>query len=294
MRRFLAILLIAACAVKAFPAEHPAHRRAEDVVDAAAATAWNVGSEAVETAREALRERNRRDDEDDGDGGSDGRRSRDEENGGGEDPGGWEEFFGARDMPRAGRAALTDRLSARVDRRADRVARSAPASAERSVEALAAYLKRHAGPTMRGRTRAAFRWVAGHIAYDTNLGMVERRIRHTQSPSAVLRSREAVCAGYARLFVALAEEMGLEATQISGRADPAGPGGGGPHAWTAVRLADGWYFLDPTWAAGYVTQGRFVREWDEEWWLTPPQKFNQTHHPDEERWELGTATLATG
>jgi hypothetical protein len=37
VRRFLAILLIAACAVKAFSAEHPAHRRAEDVVDTAAA-----------------------------------------------------------------------------------------------------------------------------------------------------------------------------------------------------------------------------------------------------------------
>jgi hypothetical protein len=91
MRRFLAILLIAACAVKAFPAEHPAHRRAEDVVDTAAATAWNVGTEAVETAREALRERNRRDSEDGGDGRGD-RRSREENDG--EDPSGREKFFG--------------------------------------------------------------------------------------------------------------------------------------------------------------------------------------------------------
>jgi hypothetical protein len=90
MRRFLAILPIAARAVKAFPAEHPAHRRAEDVVDTAAATAWNVGTEAVETAREALRERNRRDD-DGGDGRGD-RRSREENDG--EDPSGREKFFG--------------------------------------------------------------------------------------------------------------------------------------------------------------------------------------------------------
>jgi transglutaminase/protease-like cytokinesis protein 3 len=60
-----------------------------------------------------------------------------------------------------------------------------------------------------------------------------------------------------------------------------------------VRLADGWYFLDPTWAAGYVTDGRFVREWDEEWWLVPPERFERTHYPDDERWALGAGTLAT-
>lgn len=115
-----------------------------------------------------------------------------------------------------------------------------------------------------GETRAAFRWVASRVAYDTDLGKVERVARDTQSPEAVLQAREAVCEGYARLFVALAEEMGLKAEYITGEADPVGPGGGGRHAWNAVKFADGWYYLDPTWAAGHVTQGRFVSEFDEE------------------------------
>jgi len=105
----------------------------------------------VEATRAALGKRNRREGEDGGDGGSDGRgdrRSRDEENGGGEDPGGWEKFFGASDTPRAGRAALTDRLSARVDRRTDRVARSAPDPAD-AADALGKPRpgrRRHAAP----------------------------------------------------------------------------------------------------------------------------------------------------
>jgi len=37
MRRLLTYLLIAACVIKVVPAEHPAHRRAEDVVETTAA-----------------------------------------------------------------------------------------------------------------------------------------------------------------------------------------------------------------------------------------------------------------
>ena len=112
-------------------------------------------------------------------------------------------------------------------------------------------------------------------------------IRDTQSPEAVLEAREAVCVGYAKLFVALAEKMGLEAVYITGEADPIGPGGGGRHAWAAVRLADGWYLSDPTWAAGHVSQGRFVSRFDEEWWLVAPERMHRTHRPEDHRWALG-------
>jgi transglutaminase-like putative cysteine protease len=270
MRRLLTYLLIAACVIKVVPAEYPAHRRAEGVVDEVTATLWQFGARAAQSARETLRERRSREktkkDE----------RERQQQGG----------------SPVAGRAALGDRLTARVDERADRIAQAAPASVERSVDALAAYLERRAGPTMRGRTRAAFRWVADHIAYDLSLTRAERMARNTQSPGTVLQSREAVCEGYVRLFVALAERMGLEATFIGGTADPAGPGGGDSHAWASVKLADGWYLLDPTWAAGGVRRGRFVSQFDEEWWLVSPERMYRTHQPDERRWALGAAGAA--
>jgi transglutaminase-like putative cysteine protease len=277
MRRLLTLVFLGAfLSVTVLSEKHIAHRKVENAVEVAAETVCRVGGSAVRLIREALNDSRTR---------GDGERENQEESG-------WKKIFGASDTPRAGRAALTDRLGANVDRRADRVAQNAPTSATRSVETLAAYLKRHAGPTMRGRTRAAFRWVADHIAYDVALWKEGDATLESQMPSTVLRNREAVCEGYARLFVALAEAMGLEATQISGKADPAGPGGGGDHAWTAVRLADGWYLFDPTWAAGHVTGGRFESKWDEEWWLVPPGRFGRTHYPDDERWALGAGTLA--
>lgn len=271
MRKLLTLLLLGALfAVTVLPDEHPAHRTVEEAVE----TVWKAGEKAVRVASEALSDLSAREGNE---GAGDGPRS--------EDRGGQRE---GREGPFvAGRAALTDRLSARIDRRADRVAQAAPASVERSVDALAAHLKKHAGPTMRGRTRAAFRWVADHIAYDTGLTKQERMVRDTQSPATVLRTREAVCEGYARLFVALAKEMGLEAAFIVGEANPVGPGGDGRHAWVAVRLADGWYLLDPTWAAGHVSQGRFISRFDEEWWLVEPERMWRTHRPDDSRWALG-------
>ena len=56
MRRLLAILLIAACVVKAVPAKHPAHRRAEELIDEATVTVWQAGTDAVQVASEALGE----------------------------------------------------------------------------------------------------------------------------------------------------------------------------------------------------------------------------------------------
>ncbi|MEM1044221.1 MAG: transglutaminase domain-containing protein [Bacteroidota bacterium] len=186
----------------------------------------------------------------------------------------------------AGRAALGDRLTARVDRRADAVARSVPVSARGSVRSLADHLSAHAGPTMRGRTRAAFRFVADHVAYD--VAAVRSGPRPSQHPRVVLGSGSAVCEGYARLLVTLLDAMGLEVAYVTGWADLVGPGGGGGHAWVAVRLADGWYLMDPTWAAGGVNSGgRFVRRFDAAWWLVSPERMVRTHRPFDRRWRLG-------
>lgn len=185
-----------------------------------------------------------------------------------------------------GRAALRDRATARVDRRADAVALAVPLSSTTSVRELAEYLTARAGPTRRGRARAAFRFVSEHVAYDVE--SLQPGQRASQHPRDVLASGKAVCEGYARLLVTLLDALGLHTAYVRGVATASGPGGGGGHAWVAVKLADGWYLLDPTWAAGGVTKhGRFVRDFDGTWWLVPPARMSETHAPEDPRWRLG-------
>lgn len=173
---------------------------------------------------------------------------------------------------------------------ADALADSAPAAAERSVAALAAYLAQ-AGPDELLRVRALFRWVAGHIAYD--VAGFRSGSYGDLSPGGVLRSRTSVCEGYARLTEALGTAMGLQVQVVSGWSKGYGYTSGqrfdGPtnHAWNAVRIGGEWRLMDPTWGAGYLDQRpQFVRRFQEHYFLTAPDAFVFDHLPQDSRWQL--------
>jgi len=175
-------------------------------------------------------------------------------------------------------------------RTVDAYADAAPASAEQSVQALAAYLAQ-AGPDDLTRARALYRWIAGNIDYDVN---AFRSGSHgDQSADGVLRSRSSVCEGYARLSEAVGAAMGLQVQVVSGWSKGYGYTTGqrfdGPtnHAWNAVRIDGRWRLMDPTWGAGYLDQQmRFVRRFQEHYFLTAPDAFVFDHLPQDPQWQL--------
>ena len=172
----------------------------------------------------------------------------------------------------------------------DRHALSAPASARATVESLAAYLIEPA-KNDREKARAIFRWIAANIDYN-----VQVFFRGGSGPTAaadVLKSGKSVCYGYSDLYLALAKEAGLEAAMVSGYGKGYGyqPGdnfsGPSNHAWNAVLINGSWYLIDSTWGAGYVSgEGRYVRHFDDHYFMTPPTQFIYDHLPEEERWQL--------
>ena len=109
---------------------------------------------------------------------------------------------------------------------------------------------------------------------------------------SALLGREAVCDGYARLFTTLCDFAGIRSEIIigyakSGRKKPTQRFGVN-HYWNAVMIDDVWYLLDATWACGYlsVRGDEFIREYDEKYFLAPPEVFIQDHYPDDARWTL--------
>lgn len=171
----------------------------------------------------------------------------------------------------------------------DHHALSTPESAVDSVESLAAYLTEPAKNDLE-RVRAIYRWVTENISYDVqgyrtgNYGDL--------SPEGVLTSGSAVCSGYAVLFAQLANEAGIEVVEISGWAKGISYEVGEPisgqtnHAWNAVQIDGGWYFIESTWGAGYVDGSRFIRRFEEHYFLTPPEQFVYEHLPDNPDWQL--------
>jgi hypothetical protein len=177
----------------------------------------------------------------------------------------------------------------------DRHAIQAPREAERSIESLAKYLVKPA-KTDRQKARVIYRWVTDRIAYDVDAFFANRP--GDNSAEGVLQSRKSVCEGSANLFLALCKEAGVEAVRVSGRAKGFGvPAGDGPigrdsHAWNAVRFEDKWWLVDATWGAGAIKDRKFVKEFNDYYFLTPPDQLIFSHFPTDPKWQLLSEALS--
>mgnify|MGYP000942254784 CR=1 FL=1 len=177
----------------------------------------------------------------------------------------------------------------KIDERALR----APASLEHSLDDLVRYLcPAHYSETE--KARSLFRWIAHRIVYDVE-GLRTNKMGSQKAPD-VLKRRRAVCEGYSRLYQAMAEKAGLQATYITGRSHFNGqlpfalPANIQGHAWNAILLRGRWRLMDVTWAAGHVNdEGKFTPRFNDFWFSTPPEQFVFTHLPETERWQLLSA-----
>jgi hypothetical protein len=143
----------------------------------------------------------------------------------------------------------------------------------------------------REKVRAIFRWITENIDY--NVEVFFKGGTGATNSEDVLKSRKSVCYGYSDLFLSLAREAGLQAVRISGYGKGYGyePGRNftGPfnHAWNGVKINGSWYLVDCTWGAGYMSgEGKYVRKFDDHYFMTPPSQFIFGHFPEDARWQL--------
>jgi transglutaminase/protease-like cytokinesis protein 3 len=118
------------------------------------------------------------------------------------------------------------------------------------------------------KVRAIFKWMDYHLQYDYQ-GLATGRM--TTEPNEVLAKKVAVCQGYAELFTALCDAVGIRSVLISGVAKKSNnefPG----HAWNAVCIEKKWYLIDVTWGEGF--------------YLKSPSYFFIDHFPRQNRWTL--------
>jgi transglutaminase-like putative cysteine protease len=172
--------------------------------------------------------------------------------------------------------------------RIDSHALAASPDVEGSVKTLAKYL---AAPAKNDteKVRAIYRWITDRIAYDVQ-GLLTMNPGDL-SPAGVLRRRECVCEGYARLFEALAREVGVEAIRVVGRAKNLSRELGQSrrtesHAWNAVKVGGKWSLLDATWGAGGVNGTKYTKCLNNFYFLSPPEQLIFTHYPTDGRWQL--------
>jgi len=118
------------------------------------------------------------------------------------------------------------------------------------------------------KVRSIFKWMDYNLKYDYD-GL--RTGNLTLNPNQILIKKVTICQGYADLFSAMCDAVGIKNEIIIGEAKVS-PNNFGSHAWNAVCIDKKWYLIDVTWGERYF--------------LKSPKYFFYDHFPTINRWTL--------
>ncbi|GJM35805.1 MAG: hypothetical protein DHS20C18_48060 [Saprospiraceae bacterium] len=173
--------------------------------------------------------------------------------------------------------------------RIEQYALAVPADSCRDISTLAHYLTAPYATEL-DQISSLFAWISHNIDYD-DLAYKQDNRRLNRSPEEVLKRGKGVCLGYAQLFCAMCDSVGLGCRIIEGYSKgtfTARPELKVPdHTWNSVQIDSKWHLLDVTWGASYVQQGNaFSTKADLAYFLTPPETFILDHLPGDPSWQL--------
>jgi hypothetical protein len=125
-----------------------------------------------------------------------------------------------------------------------------------------------------------FNWVTENIEYDyTTFFNPEIANDYT------LNTKKTQCKGYAELYKKLCESRGLKCEVVEGRYKYRGYQYGDPisdanrHFWNVVYYSGKPHYVDCTLGAGYLTNNKWVKNYDKYYFDPDPGEFEVTHFP---------------
>ncbi|MFH1159780.1 MAG: transglutaminase domain-containing protein [bacterium] len=169
----------------------------------------------------------------------------------------------------------------------DSLARSIPAWVTGTPSEFATYLKENF-LSEEERVRALYTWLGYSISYD--LSLIGESLQYENMEEFILytlKTKKAVCQGYAEVFTAVCNSMDIKALTVHGynridgniRTDPG-------HAWNLAKIDGKWALFDPTWGSGYLDDGKYRRSFSYSYFMTPPDTLLETHMPLDPIWQL--------
>lgn len=126
------------------------------------------------------------------------------------------------------------------------------------------------------KAKAIYEWLCRNIAYDTTY-----TIYHADE---CYEQRRGVCQAYCELYYHLARSVGIYSRIITGKSkDIDGSVSSSGHSWIYSVVDNKGIFLDATWGAGSLVDGKFERnDYIWMWFDINPKFLIFTHFPDDE------------
>ena len=172
----------------------------------------------------------------------------------------------------------------------DEHVRDCPKEIKSHPDQLVSYLEDVAETDLE-KSRALYVWLAENISYDAK--SINKNKYGDNTAEGVLKSKKAVCAGYANLFELLGKQMGLDILTLGGYSKNTDDeqewyfvDEEADHAWNVIRIDGEWKVFDATWAAGIAyddKKGRMVfkKQYTDNWFNLSPYEAIFTHYPED-------------
>lgn len=145
--------------------------------------------------------------------------------------------------------------------------------------------------TEQEKFRAIFRWITDNIEYNKSAQSIVEADK-------IVRKNKAVCQGFSNLLKEMCNTVNIPCEVIAGytktevkdinkslkKTD---------HAWNCVQLHGTWYLVDVTWATSKynIVTHKYMKEFDEHYFLTPPQRFILDHYPKDKKYQFLEKTV---
>lgn len=160
------------------------------------------------------------------------------------------------------------------------------ASSDNSTEAIAKYINGNF-KTDTDKIRAVFYWTASNISYDVaNMLTVNFNETPQEQIAKALKTKKGVCIHYAEIFHDISNKIGIQSYIIQGYTKQYGKVANLAHAWCAAKIDNKWYLFDPTWGSGYVSNGKFFKKLNENYYKANPIKLVSSHIPFDYLWQF--------
>jgi len=134
-----------------------------------------------------------------------------------------------------------------------------------------------------------FLWIGDNISYDLDSYFARREV--DCSPKGVFKSGSSVCSGYSRLYKDFADYLNLEVECVPCYSKGAYYSVGDKltstdHEYNVIKLNNKWYPIDSTWGAGHVEGKKYIKSYNEFYFLADPELLIKTHFPADDKWQL--------
>ena len=145
------------------------------------------------------------------------------------------------------------------------------------------------GLSHKEKSYIVFLWICDNISFDADSFFAGRKVDVT--PEGIFKNGITVCSGYARLYKDIASYINLEVECVSCYAKGVGyePGkilNKTDHEYNVIKLDNKWYPIDSTWGAGHIESKKFIKSYNEFYFLADPELLIKTHFPADEKWLL--------